>query len=122
MREFFAPPARQQLQCVLLRLRQCPRADELHRHGHRHLRLRRFRKFDSLDWHQTEQHDPDLRLYCNRARYLNVSTGRFWTMDTFEGRSQEPLSLHKYLYAGANPVNHIDRRTVSADAQIEELQ
>ena len=55
-----------------------------------------------------EQFDPDLGLYFNRARYLNVSTGRFRTMDTFGGRSQDPLSLHKYLYAGANPVNHID--------------
>jgi RHS repeat-associated protein len=56
-----------------------------------------------------EQFDSDLNLYYNRARYLNVSTGRFWTLDTFEGRSQDPLSLHKYLYAGANPVNRIDR-------------
>jgi RHS repeat-associated protein len=55
-----------------------------------------------------EQFDPDLNLYYNRARYLSVSTGRFWTMDTFEGRSEDPLSLHKYLYTGANPVNRID--------------
>jgi|SRR5579872_572165 len=27
-----------------------------------------------------EQFDPDLNLYYNRARYLNVSTGRFWSM------------------------------------------
>ena len=32
-----------------------------------------------------EQYDPDLYLYYNRARYLNVATGRFWTMDAFEG-------------------------------------
>jgi len=55
-----------------------------------------------------EQFDPDLGLYYNRARYLNVSTGRFWSMDTFEGRSDDPLSLHKYLYVGASPVNRID--------------
>ena len=29
-----------------------------------------------------EQFDSDLGLYYNRARYLNVSTGRFWTMET----------------------------------------
>jgi uncharacterized protein RhaS with RHS repeats len=28
-----------------------------------------------------EQFDSDLGLYYNRARYLNVSTVRFWTMD-----------------------------------------
>ena len=31
-----------------------------------------------------EQFDSNLGLYDNRARHLNVSTGRFWTMDTFE--------------------------------------
>jgi RHS repeat-associated protein len=51
-----------------------------------------------------EQFDPDLGLYYNRARYLNTSTGRFWTMDTFEGDFGSPLSLHKYLYAEAEPV------------------
>jgi RHS repeat-associated protein len=56
-----------------------------------------------------EQFDPDLHLYYNRARYLNVSTGRSWSMDTDEGRDQSPLSLHKYLYANANPVNRRDR-------------
>jgi RHS repeat-associated protein len=55
-----------------------------------------------------EQYDSDLRLYYNRARYLNTSTGRFWTMDSVEGDWQSPLSLHKYLYASADPVNRID--------------
>src|SRR6202790_4431369 len=31
-----------------------------------------------------EQFDPDLNLYYNRARYLNTSAGRFWSMDTAE--------------------------------------
>jgi RHS repeat-associated protein len=56
-----------------------------------------------------EQFDPDLNLYFNRARYLNVATGRFWSMDAFEGRDGSPLSLHKYLYAGSDPVDQIDR-------------
>jgi RHS repeat-associated protein len=55
-----------------------------------------------------EQYDPDLGLYYNRARYLNVSTGRFWSMDDDEGNGYEPVSFHKYLYAGANPVGNID--------------
>lgn len=29
-------------------------------------------------------------------------------MDSFEGDSFEPISLHKYLYAGDDPVNRID--------------
>ena len=55
-----------------------------------------------------EQFDPDLALYYNRARYLNPSTGRFWTVDTEEGLDQDPLSLHKYLYAAGNPINLAD--------------
>jgi RHS repeat-associated protein len=35
-----------------------------------------------------EQYDSNLSLYYNRARYLNVATGRFWTMDTYEGDPQ----------------------------------
>jgi RHS repeat-associated protein len=55
-----------------------------------------------------EQFDPDLNLYFNRARYLNTRTGRFWTMDTFEGDDESPSSLHKYLYATADPINEVD--------------
>ena len=56
-----------------------------------------------------EQFDPDLGLYYNRARYLNVSTGRFWTMDSYEGDRESPISLHKYLYVYGDPVNNLDR-------------
>jgi len=55
-----------------------------------------------------EQYDPQLKFYYNRARYLNPDTGRFWTMDTFAGNNEDPLSLHKYLYCQENPVNGID--------------
>ena len=55
-----------------------------------------------------EQFDPDLNLYFNRARYLNVSTGRFWSMDDYEGVDREPFSLHKYLYVSSNPVGMVD--------------
>jgi RHS repeat-associated protein len=55
-----------------------------------------------------EQFDPDLHLYYNRARYLNVSTGRFLTADSFEGDPQTPLALHKYLYAEGNPIDYVD--------------
>jgi RHS repeat-associated protein len=55
-----------------------------------------------------EQWDPDLGFYFLRARYMNPSTGRFVTMDSFEGRNADPRSLHKYTYVGNNPVNKID--------------
>ena len=43
-----------------------------------------------------------------RAPYLNPTIGRFWTMDTYEGNQSDPLSLHKYLYCHANPINGTD--------------
>jgi len=54
------------------------------------------------------QYDADLGLYYNRARYLNTDLGRFWTRDLWEGFRKDPLSLHKYLYAHANPVSFLD--------------
>ena len=44
----------------------------------------------------------------SRARYYNPQIGRFWTMDSYEGNQQDPLSLHKYLYAANNPVDMVD--------------
>ena len=55
-----------------------------------------------------EQWDPDLGFYYLRARYLSPGTGRFWTMDSYAGNTSDPHSLHKYLYAHADPVNRID--------------
>jgi RHS repeat-associated protein len=55
-----------------------------------------------------EQLDSNLAVYCLRARLMSASTGRFLTMDTFQGDNGEPLSLHKYLYCHGNPVNHVD--------------
>jgi RHS repeat-associated protein len=55
-----------------------------------------------------EQYDPQLKFYYNRARYLNPDTGRFWTMDTFAGNNEDPLSLHKYRYVADNPVTGLD--------------
>ncbi len=55
-----------------------------------------------------EQFDPDLNLYYNRARYLNTTTGRFFSGDPSEGSQDDPTTLHRYLYARNNPVNLFD--------------
>ena len=39
---------------------------------------------------------------------MNPSTGTFTTMDTYQGSIFDPVSLHKYLYANANPVTYVD--------------
>jgi RHS repeat-associated protein len=55
-----------------------------------------------------EHFDTDAQQYYLRARYYNQNNGRFNRMDPFSGNSQDPQSLHKYLYCHANPVNAID--------------
>ncbi|NCC41765.1 MAG: RHS repeat-associated core domain-containing protein, partial [Gammaproteobacteria bacterium] len=55
-----------------------------------------------------EQFDHDIGLYFLRARYMDTVRGRFWTMDEFEGGNVNALSLHKYLYATANPITYVD--------------
>ena len=55
-----------------------------------------------------EQWDPDLSLYYLRARYYNPLTGKFLSRDPLPGHITIPGTLHKYLYASADPVNRID--------------
>ena len=55
-----------------------------------------------------EQYDSDLGLYYLRARYYNPLTGRFLSRDPLNGNAIDPASLHKYLYAGGDPVNALD--------------
>ncbi|HJQ24579.1 MAG TPA: RHS repeat-associated core domain-containing protein, partial [Blastocatellia bacterium] len=52
--------------------------------------------------------DAALGMYYLRARYMNPASGRFWTLDGYEGRNFDPYSLHKYLYTSGNPTNKID--------------
>ena len=55
-----------------------------------------------------EQRDANLQLYYLRARFLNADRGRFSTTDPLEGDLDAPLSLHRYLYAQADPVDNVD--------------
>lgn len=55
-----------------------------------------------------EQYDAETQNYYLRARYFSPSIGSFTQQDTYMGNNQDPISLHKYLYANANPSNMID--------------
>jgi RHS repeat-associated protein len=55
-----------------------------------------------------EQNDAGLGLYYLRARYLDPSSGRFMTADPFGGYIRDPISLHRYLYASADPIDRTD--------------
>jgi RHS repeat-associated protein len=56
-----------------------------------------------------QRFDADLGMYHLRARYYDAGRGRFATVDPFGGDLGQPLSLHRYIYAAADPVNLADR-------------
>jgi RHS repeat-associated protein len=55
-----------------------------------------------------ERFDSNLNLYHLRARFYNMLTGRFETMDPVPGKIVDPKTLHKYVYTANNPVNAAD--------------
>ncbi|MCC3595805.1 MULTISPECIES: papain fold toxin domain-containing protein [unclassified Microcoleus] len=69
-----------------------------------------------------EQYDSNLGGYYLRQRYYDQYRGRFASQDPFEGWMSDPMSLHNYLYAHANPVNAIDPSglsTLSIGSQLD---
>jgi len=62
----------------------------------------------NLYLYRGEQYDSDLGLYYLRARYFNSVTGRFLSTDPTPGSPENPASVHRYVYAAADPVNGID--------------
>jgi RHS repeat-associated protein len=55
-----------------------------------------------------QQYDADLGLYFKRARYYSQERGRFMTMDPVAGQINEPMTLHRYIFGHADPVNRVD--------------
>ena len=55
-----------------------------------------------------EYFDQESGLYHLRARDYDPVIGRFISMDEHPGTQIIPLTLNKYLYGNADPVNHID--------------
>jgi RHS repeat-associated protein len=47
-------------------------------------------------------------LAYHRARWMDPRTGRFLGMDPSDGDDEVPLTLHRFLYGLADPVNQID--------------
>ena len=61
----------------------------------------------------------DSNLYHLRARYYNMLTGRFETMDPVAGEISDPSTLHKYVYARNNPLNRIDPSGLADLAEVD---
>jgi len=65
-----------------------------------------------------QQLDADGKYYL-RARFYNPGTGRFLSHDPLMGSDVDPVSLHRYLYAGADSV---DQRDPSGQATLAEIE
>ncbi len=68
------------------------------------------------------QRDEGTGLYYAKARYYDEELGRFLSQDPFEGSGDSPPSLHKYLYAYANPVTYLDPTGRQAESATDEQQ
>jgi RHS repeat-associated protein len=55
-----------------------------------------------------EQFDQNLGFIDLRARDMSPEMGRFVSRDPFPASLIEPISINRYDYAGANPVNRTD--------------
>ncbi len=55
-----------------------------------------------------QQFDQPAGTYFLRARYYDQSNGRFLSQDPFGWNDEDPISLHRYLYANNDAVNNTD--------------
>jgi RHS repeat-associated protein len=63
---------------------------------------------DSIFGYNGEEYNPNIDAQYLRARYLDVSMGRFLSQDTYRGVITNPASLNLYAYVKNDPVNKID--------------
>ncbi len=54
------------------------------------------------------ERDGETGLYYFKARFYDPDTARFLTQDSYLGEGETPPSLHRYLYAYANPTVYWD--------------
>jgi RHS repeat-associated protein len=52
--------------------------------------------------------DPELGLFNAKARFYDPAAGRFTSQDSYLGSIDDAPSLHRYLYANANPARFVD--------------
>ncbi len=72
--------------------------------------------------YQGEWFDEDSGAYALRARDYDPATGRFLSRDPLGGRTAQPMSRHRYLYANADPVNNRDPLGLETLAELSFVQ
>ena len=65
-------------------------------------------QYENICAYNGESYNQNVGSLYLRARYYNVSTGAFFTEDTYLGNIGEPLTLNRYVYCVGNPVNYVD--------------
>jgi RHS repeat-associated protein len=55
-----------------------------------------------------EPFDATSALAYHRARWMDPRVGRFTAMDSWDGDSMHPATLHRYVYAVQNPLGNVD--------------
>jgi RHS repeat-associated protein len=66
--------------------------------------------------------DSDAQQYYLRARWYNPSNGLFNRIDPYSGDTEDPQSLHKYLYCYGNPINGLDPTGEFSIAEVVSVQ
>jgi RHS repeat-associated protein len=61
----------------------------------------------SVGWNG-EYTDPTTGMVWLRARWYDPTSARFITADPWQGNPASPVSLNRYLYANADPINNTD--------------
>jgi RHS repeat-associated protein len=64
--------------------------------------------FRSTLGYSGEAWDTNVQQQYLRARFYNPANGRFDRLDDFQGKMQDPQSLHKYAYVHGDPIQGID--------------
>ena len=64
-----------------------------------------------------ERFDSTLGMQYLRARYMNPKTDRFLNADTASPNVETPLTLNRYIYGNADPVNQFDRSGLAVSPQ-----
>jgi RHS repeat-associated protein len=69
-----------------------------------------------------EWYDSESQNYYLRARYYDSFTGRFNRVDPYSGDTDDPQSLHEYLYCHNDPLNNLDPSGQFSIAEVVSVQ